>query len=403
MTIANYEGRPGIAGRIGDRVLRMIAERIVCGRLVLIGPGGARHAVMGRQPGPEATLIVNRLRLLRRLATGGSIGFGESYMDGDWDTPDLQGVLFLAAENERHLRMKLAGTTPGRLAARIRHLIRQNTREGAARNIARHYDLGNAFYEQWLDPTMTYSSAIFGSSEESLDRAQITKFQRLASITGISGAHHVLEIGCGWGGFACWAARTLGCRVTGITISPAQHAFACQRVKAEGLEDRVSICLQDYRDVDGHFDRIVSIEMLEAVGERYWSTFFETLKRRLLPGGMAGLQVITIADEFFGRYRSGADFIQRYIFPGGMLPGSSVLHRHATAAGFEVLTDEGFGCHYAHTLAAWRVRFDAAHREIAAQGFGSRFERMWRYYLAYCEAGFRTGRIDVRQIALGGS
>lgn len=401
MTIANYERRPGIASRLYNRVLRMIAERIVCGQLVLIGPGGTRHAVIGRQPGPEATLIVNNLRLLRRLATGGSIGFGESYMDGDWDTPGLQDVLFLAAENEQHLRMKLAATTPGRLAARLRHLTRQNTREGASRNIARHYDLGNAFYKQWLDPTMTYSSAIFENSEEGLESAQIAKFQRLASITGVSEAHHVLEIGCGWGGFACWAARTIGCRVTGITISPAQHEFACQRVKAEGLEERVSIRLQDYRDVERRFDRIVSIEMLEAVGERYWSTFFETLKQRLLPGGVAGLQVITIADELFGRYRSGADFIQRYIFPGGMLPGPSVLHRHATAAGFAVMADDGFGSHYARTLAAWRVRFDAAHREIAAQGFDRRFERMWRYYLAYCEAGFRAGRIDVRQIALG--
>jgi cyclopropane-fatty-acyl-phospholipid synthase len=332
--------------------------------------------------------------------TGGAIGFAESYMDGDWDTPDLAALLTLAAANEQHLRSTLAGTTPGRLLARLVHLTRRNTRRGAARNIARHYDLGNAFYEAWLDPTMTYSSAYFGSGDFDLASAQIAKYRRLARIGRIGPEHHVLEIGCGWGGFAAWAAREIGCRVTGITISPAQQRWAAARIQQEGLADRVSIRLQDYRDVEGHFDRIASIEMIEAVGERYWARFFENAKARLNAGGIAALQVITMDDRYFERYRRGADFIQRYIFPGGMLPSPGALRRHEVAAGFRLLADHGFGNDYARTLEAWRMQFESAWPSIASIGFDDRFRRMWRYYLAYCEAGFRTGRIDVRQIAL---
>jgi cyclopropane-fatty-acyl-phospholipid synthase len=387
-------------GLLAGRILAAVANRIVCGSLLLIGPDGTQHKATGHEPGPAAMIAIRRWRVLRRLVSGGSIGFAESYIDGDWDTPNLSALLTLFALNERHLRMALAGTTPGRLIARFAHLGRPNTRTGAAKNIQHHYDLGNAFYSQWLDPTLTYSSAIFPAGVSDLEEAQVEKYRRIARIADLQPGHEVLEIGCGWGGFARWAAKEIGCHVTGVTISPAQQIHADTQARATELCNLVQIHRIDYRDIAGSYDRIVSIEMFEAVGERYWPVFFDTLRRHLRPKGRAALQVITIGDEFFERYRRGADFVQRYIFPGGMLPSRTVLHSLAVATGFRCVADDGFGHDYARTLSVWHDRFEQAWDSIATLGFDRRFHRLWRYYLAYCEAGFRADRIDVRQIAL---
>lgn len=334
------------------------------------------------------------------MFSGGDLAFAEAYMDGDCDTPNLTAVLELGALNEQALAHALTGQRWVRLVQRMFHLLRPNSARGAKRNIAQHYDLGNDFYAAWLDLSMTYSGAVFEAPDEALETSQANKYRRMAELAGIEAGHHVLEIGCGWGGFSAWAARELGCQVTAITISQQQFDFAARRMQREGLSDRVHLRLQDYRDLTGQFDRAVSIEMFEAVGEKYWPLYFQLLRDRLVAGGRAALQVITIADELFPSYRRDIDFIQRYVFPGGMLPSLEALRRETRAAGLSWAAEQGYGEHYARTLVAWNRRFEEAWPRIAQQGFDERFRRMWHYYLAYCEAGFRIDRIDVVQVAL---
>lgn len=382
------------------RLLQGLAKHILRGRLMLRLPDGSQQVFEGPEPGPSAELHVIRPRFVRRVLTGGSTGFAETYLDGDCDTPDLAAFLELAALNYDAWERIVDRKPVYRFALRLLHIMRPNTRRGAKRNIAKHYDLGNDFYRLWLDETMTYSSAVFDAPETSLNEAQHNKYRRIAQSAGLRPDGHVLEIGCGWGGFAEFAAREIGARVTAVTISDAQFAYAKERIQRAGLNERVEIRRQDYRDIDGTYDHIASIEMFEAVGERYWPVFFSKLRERLKPGGQAALQVITIADEFFEQYRRSTDFIQRHIFPGGMLPSPDVLKRQVRQAGLDVRQDNGFGLDYARTLADWHRRFDAAWPQIATLGYDERFARMWRYYLAYCKAGFLTGRIDVRQIAL---
>jgi cyclopropane-fatty-acyl-phospholipid synthase len=284
--------------------------------------------------------------------------------------------------------------------ARLRHVLRPNSRRGSRRNILAHYDLGNAFYQRWLDPSMTYSSARFEKPELSLEDAQTAKYRSLARKLSLQPDHHLLEVGCGWGGFAEFAAREVGARVTAITISDQQHAFAAERIRCAGLGDKVEIRLQDYRDVEGRFDRIASIEMFEAVGESYWPIYFGKLADIIKPDGIIGLQIITIADRYFETYRRGADFIQRHIFPGGMLPSPTALQQQLERAGLQKLTEATFGLDYARTLATWNRRFQAAWPDLLRLGFDQRFKRLWQYYLAYCEAGFKAGWTDVCQLAL---
>ena len=343
-------------------------------------------------------------RVFRRLLSGGDLGLAESYMDSEWESPDLAAVIALGAANDAVLARTLAGTAWARLAGRLVHKLRPNSKRGSRRNIAAHYDLGNDFYGAWLDPSMTYSAGLFASaSDDDLAAAQDRKYRRIAALADIARGHHVLEIGCGWGGFCTWAAREIGCRVTAITISREQYDFTRARVRAEGLEDKVEVRLQDYRDLSGSYDAIVSIEMLEAVGEAYWPVYFRQLRARLRPGGKAALQVITIADERFDDYRRSVDFIQRYIFPGGMLPSPEKLTGLTAEAGLALSSVECHGGDYARTLRLWRRRFEQAWPAIqrGSQGrFDSRFRRMWRYYLAYCEAGFDAGRIDLLHLTL---
>ncbi len=406
MTEAQSRGAPTAAARpqtlakAADRVLLTLARRLSAGRLTLVLSDGSRHEIAGSTPGPEATLVVCRPRLLRRLLAGGANGFAEGYVEGDCDTPDLEALLRLVALNEALLQEALTGHWYVRLWHRLRHALHPNSRRGARRNIRAHYDLGNEFYRLWLDPTMTYSSAVFLHDGQSLDEAQRHKYRLICDAAAVQPEREVLEIGCGWGGFATYAAGERGARVTALTISDAQFEAASRRVHEAGLAERVRVVKQDYRDHRGDFDAVASIEMFEAVGESYWPTYFRKVKESLRPGGRAALQIITIADGLFDRYRRGTDFIQRYIFPGGMLPSLSALRQQTAAAGLAWRQDEGFGLHYARTLKVWREHFETAWNEIAALGFDQRFRRLWTYYLAYCEAGFRTGRIDVRQVAL---
>jgi cyclopropane-fatty-acyl-phospholipid synthase len=338
---------------------------------------------------------------MRRVLAAGDIGFAEGYMAQEWDTPDLSAVLESASLNFDRLQRLVNGDLLSRAVNHLSHVFHANSRRGARRNIHVHYDLGNAFYERWLDSTMTYSAARFERPDEPLSQAQRNKYGALARSMALGPANHVLEIGCGWGGFAAFAAGEIGAKVTGITISREQYEFARRRMFELGLAERVDIRMVDYRDVDGQFDRVASIEMFEAVGERYWPAYFEKIRDVLSPGGRAGLQIITIRDELFDAYRNRADFIQKYVFPGGMLGSEQRLRQEVARAGLEWREISRFGQHYARTLSEWAARFQGAWDDIRALGFDERFRRLWRFYLSYCEAGFRTGRTNVIQLSLG--
>jgi len=385
---------------LAERLILALAGRVERGELSLALPHGGERAFKGAQAGPKARLHVHDPRAFRRTLLGGSLAFAESYMAGECDSPDLVALVEFAIRNEDALLQALDGRPWARPIPRLGRWLRPNSKRGARRNIAWHYDLGNEFYALWLDPSMTYSSALFDRPGEPLEAAQANKYRRIAEMAEIGPGDRVLEVGCGWGGFCRWAVREIGCRVTAITISRDQYEFAAERLQAEGLGDRVDLRFQDYRDLDGSFDRLVSIEMLEAVGEKYWPGYFAMLRDRLRPGGRAALQVITIEDERYEAYRADVDFIQRYIFPGGHLPSPSRLREQVTRAGLEWRAAERIGPHYARTLKIWRRSFEAVWPDILPLGFDERFRRMWRYYLAYCEAGFKTGRIDVLQAAL---
>jgi cyclopropane-fatty-acyl-phospholipid synthase len=380
-----------------------LATRIAIGELTIELPDGRACVFKGEEDGPNATLQIDSPRAIRRVLFGGSLGFAEAYMQGECDSDNLTPLVELALRNETTLRGTLREHGWARFLSRLAHVRRPNSRRGARRNISRHYDLGNDFYALWLDPSLTYSSAFFERAGESLPQAQQNKYRRIAALAGVEPNDRVLEIGCGWGGFCTWAAREIGCHITAITLSKAQHDFVARRLQTEGLVDRVDLRLQDYRDVHGRFEKIVSIEMLEAVGEKYWPRYFEQLRDLLIPGGRAALQVITIDDAVFKRYRRGVDFIQRHIFPGGLLPSTTELRAQVDRAGLSWIGDYAFGPHYARTLALWSDAFEEAWPAVAELGFDERFRRMWRYYLAYCEAGFKTGRIDVLQTVLSKS
>jgi cyclopropane-fatty-acyl-phospholipid synthase len=388
--------KPPFWGRTVLRAVNDIAE----GELVFRFSNGAERTISAAREGARAVLDVARDRVFRRLMFGGEIGIAESYMDGDWTSPDLAAVFEFASRNMNKLAGTLNGMAPIQWLNTMRHKAHANTKRGSRRNIAAHYDLGNAFYSQWLDPTMTYSSAVFERQDMTLEEAQRAKWRRLAESLELKPDMHILEIGCGWGGFAIFAAQEFGCKVTGITLSHEQLAYAKATVEKAGLSDRIDIQLIDYRDVQGQYDRIASIEMFEAVGEENWPAYFNVVRERLKPGGIAGLQIITIDDARFQSYRSHPDFIQLYIFPGGMLPSVKALKDVATRQGLGFETARMFANSYAETLRRWREVFDARWPTIAPLGFDDRFKRMWQYYLASCEGGFRAGSIDVGQFRL---
>ncbi len=400
LTVGVLAHRPWRGWSPGLRIILALARHLRRGSLHLRLPDGTTRSFRGDEPGPEASLRLANGSVARRYLLGGSVGFAEGYIAGDWDCDDLPTLLELLDRNQDAWGRGYHGSRPHRWLRRLQHALHGNDRQGSRRNIHAHYDLGNAFFDAWLDPSMLYSAARFETDEEALEQAQLNKCRRLARLIGLAPGHRLLEIGSGWGAFAILAAREFGARVTSVTVSPAQHELAQQRVFEAGLAERVEIRLQDYRDVSGRFDRLASIEMFEAVGERYWPTFFAKLRSSLTPDGRAGLQMITLADRHFADYRRSPDFIQRYVFPGGMLPSPTALAREYAAAGLEPVTTEAFGADYARTLGIWRERFQAAWHDITGLGFDERFRRIWHYYLAYCEAGFRTGSIDVVQTVL---
>ncbi|MBS0001953.1 MAG: class I SAM-dependent methyltransferase [Thioalkalivibrio sp.] len=388
--------RPALPLRWIARALKA-SER---GQLTLIDAAGSRIVLRGNLPGSEAVWHVRHpWRALLRLLRRGEIGFAEGYIAGDWNTPDLQALLQFSMDNEGPLSDLARRPAWQRQLDRLRHRMRRNSRRGSRANIRFHYDLGNEFYRQWLDTTMSYSSALFSKGDEALETAQQRKYQRLLERLDAEPGAHILEIGCGWGGFAEAAARQ-GYRVTGITLSQEQLDYARERVARAGLSDRVELRLQDYRDLDERFDHVVSIEMFEAVGEEWWPTYFKQVRNCLRPGGRAALQVITIDEAAFERYRENADFIQLYIFPGGMLPPVPRFNALAEAVGLERREQDFFGMDYALTLRRWFEEVRRSTDIIQALGYGDAFLRMWRYYLAYCEVGFRHGRVDLMQTIL---
>lgn len=390
------------SGRLSpiDRFVASLASRLEWGVLTLVFPGGGQARIAGSRPGPEATIILRNWRSLRRLQFAGHIGLAQSYRDGDWDTPDLVAALSLGALNLGAFSGPLSASGLASIWHRLKHFARSNTRAGSRRNVSAHYDLGNEFYRLWLDETMTYSGAVFADPMEPLAMAQQRKYRGMASSIDLKPGDRLLEIGCGWGGFAEIAAGEFGCEVVGLTLSAEQAAFARDRMKAAGLSDKVEIRLQDYRDIRGRFDKIVSIEMFEAVGEANWTTFFEVLREKLEPGGKAALQVITINEADFEDYRRNPDFIQMFIFPGGMLPSPARFSAEVAKGGLVLEEARYFGSDYGETLRRWAANFGQKTEALEALGFDSAFRRLWDYYLAYCIVGFDHERVDVGQFVV---
>ncbi|MCW1917683.1 class I SAM-dependent methyltransferase [Rhodobacter sp. KR11] len=375
-------------------------SRLERGRLDFRLPDGRTFRAEGRKPGPAALVDVLNPEIFARMIREGDLGFCEAYLEGWWSSPDLMAFLDLMQEGNEAVYDGFPGMGLVRALERIRFWLQSNSKTQAKKNISYHYDLGNDFYALWLDESMTYSSALYHTGQESLETAQEQKYASMVDLMGAKPGDHVLEIGCGWGGFAEYAAAKRGLQVTCLTISAEQHKFAVDRIAKAGLSDRVTIKLQDYRDETGTYDGIASIEMFEAVGEKYWPTYFETLRARLRPGAKATLQIITIADHRWETYRSTVDFIQKYIFPGGMLPSPAVLKREVEKAGLKVLGSVEFGQSYSQTLRRWHEAFNDRWHEIQAMGFDERFRRMWNFYLCSCAGSFQGGNCDVTQITI---
>ena len=391
----NQQNLPRYFTRVFDLV-----GKLNSGRVDFILPDGRRFRAEGSKPGPVAEVTINNPDVFARLVREGDLGFCDAYLDGWWTTPDLQAFMdFIHADND-DMYDGFPGMALVRAWEKARFWFQSNTKRQALKNISYHYDLGNDFYSLWLDDTMTYSSALFNTSQESLEKAQIAKYASMVDQMGVKPGDHVLEIGCGWGGFAEYAAKERGLKVTGLTISKEQLEYAQNRIKNKGLSDKVNFKLQDYRDETGVYDGVASIEMFEAVGEKYWPVYFDKIKQCLKPGKQATLQIITIQDARWEVYRKSVDFIQKYIFPGGMLPSPSVLRKEVYKAGLSVQHSIEFGKSYSQTLRRWFEVFNNKWDNISAMGFDDRFRRMWNFYLTSCAATFESGNCDVTQITL---
>jgi cyclopropane-fatty-acyl-phospholipid synthase len=398
MILTTTEGQKDLP-RYFARVLGM-ASSLRHGRIDFVLPDGRRFRAEGPNPGPVAELDIHNNDLFARLIREGDLGFCDAYLDGWWSTPDLQAFMdFIHADNE-DIYDGFPGMGLVRMFEQLRFWLQRNSKEQARKNIAYHYDLGNDFYGLWLDDTMSYSSAIFDDPQQSMEAAQVQKYKSMVDEMGVQPGDHVLEIGCGWGGFAEYAAAERGLRVTCLTISEEQFKYAIERIEKAGLSDMVTFKLQDYRDEKGQYDGIASIEMFEAVGEKYWPVYFETVRERLKPGKTATFQIITVAHRRWKVYKRGVDFIQKYIFPGGMLPSPVVLREQIEKAGLAVEKSIEFGKSYDITLRRWHETFNAKWDQIAAMGFDERFKRMWNFYLTSCAATFDSGNCDVTQITV---
>jgi cyclopropane-fatty-acyl-phospholipid synthase len=399
MTNPEHDQPTGATPRSFQPILRAL-QGLEAGRVEFRLPDGRNYRCDGQKDGPHGVVEVRNPALFGRLIRRGELGFFEAYVDGWWDTPDLQSLLDVLLLNNDHLRNQFKESWIAGKIESVQHWLRANTRRQARKNIAQHYDLGNEFYGRWLDETMTYSSAHFDTGAETLAEAQTRKYSLICDRIGVQPDNAILEIGCGWGGFAEYAAAERGARVTALTISREQHDFAAKRIFDAGLNDRVTVALRDYRDETGRYDGIASIEMFEAVGEKYWPVYFDTVRERLNPGGKATLQIITVADKLFDSYRKRVDFIQKYIFPGGVLPSHSALQKQIERAGLIALESANFGQSYSETLRRWFDKFNTEWDEIARIGFDEKFRRIWNFYLASCAACFRYETTDVAHITI---
>jgi cyclopropane-fatty-acyl-phospholipid synthase len=398
MILTSTDGQTGLP-RYFSRVFDQVKD-LQKGRVDIILPDGRHFRAEGSEPGYVAEVHVHNADLFARTVREGDMGFSEAYLDGWWTTPDLMAVMDFMHDDADHIYDGFPAQKLIRFYERVRFWMQRNSKTQARKNISYHYDLGNDFYGLWLDDTMTYSSAIFETGQESTEAAQTAKYASMVDQMGAKAGDHVLEIGCGWGGFAEYAAKERGIKVTGLTISQEQHDFAVARMAKAGLSDMVEIKMQDYRDEKGVYDGIASIEMFEAVGEQYWPKYFETVRERLKPGKHATLQIITVKDERWEAYRKGVDFIQKYIFPGGMLPSPTVLRQEVENAGLNVKGSIEFGKSYALTLRRWHETFNEKWDQVAALGFDARFKRMWDFYLTSCAATFDSRNCDVTQITV---
>ena len=411
--IPNPPAQPTLPSRApyAARIMFGFLSRLEGGMLIVNGPDGFEetygHEAGGHEAGSHEAgghavrITLNDWDVLKACMKSGDIGFAETYMQGRWQCDDIAGLIKLFCHNRAAMDEAVYGSWFGSLMYRLKHFFNANTRSGSKKNIEAHYDLGNDFYRLWLDPSMTYSSALFGGDfTRSTEAAQLEKYRRILRTLDLKRGQHILEIGCGWGGFAEIAIREFGVRVTGLTLSHEQLAYASSRLRKAGLSDHADFRLTDYRDLDAQFDHIVSIEMFEAVGEQYWDTYFAAVKRNLRPGGRAVIQSITIDEALFARYRVGTDFIQQYIFPGGMLPSPSEFRARAARAGLTAVEGVRFGLDYAETLRRWRAQFMGVLPQVQALKFDPRFIRLWEFYLAYCEGAFEAGSTDVIQFEL---
>ena len=388
-------GLPRYFGKVFEKL-----QSLPRGRVDLVLPDGRRFRIEGGEPGYVAELDIHHPDLFARLIREGDLGFCEAYMEGWWSTPDLMAFMDLVHDEAEDVYDGFPGQTLVRAYERLRFWMQSNSKRQAKKNISYHYDLGNDFYGLWLDDTMTYSSAKFETGQESTEAAQRLKYASMVDQMGVQPGDHVLEIGCGWGGFAEYAAAERDLRVTCLTISEEQFKYAVDRIEKAGLSDKVTFKLQDYRDETGTYDGIASIEMFEAVGEKYWPVYFGSLRERLKPGKNATLQIITVQDRRWEVYKRGVDFIQKYIFPGGMLPSPKALRAEVEKAGLTVARSIEFGESYSITLRRWYDDFNAKWDEIAALGFDNRFRLMWNFYLTSCAATFHSGNCDVTQITV---
>lgn len=354
----------------------------------------------GVLPGPSAQIRLLKKKCLDDFFLKGDLGWAESYIESNWESSNLSDFLEWGAKNFHEFSKYIRGKWFIILYLRLKHYLNSNSKIGSKKNISFHYDLGNSFYEKWLDKSMTYSSGMFKKESDDLYNAQLNKYRNLAKITDIKNNDKVLEVGCGWGGFSCFLAKNFSADVTAITISKKQYEKVKEKVFTEKLTEKINVKLTDYREIKGLYDKIVSIEMFEAVGEKYWSKYFEVLGGNLKYNGAIGLQTITIEDKFFKKYRKFPDFIQTYIFPGGMLPSIEEMSKVLKSKGLSIEKKQMFGNDYAKTLRMWSKSFENSWENIKKEGFNDAFRRMWRYYLGYCEGGFKSGNINVGQFLI---
>jgi cyclopropane-fatty-acyl-phospholipid synthase len=382
-----------------ERLANNILSRLNVGTLNVTYPDGTTRSF--GKGGIKADITLNDLRVMNAVMRYGDIGFAEAYINGDWTSSNLTALLDLLVQNRSHIETAIYGSWLGRVIYRMRHLMNRNSKEGSKKNIHAHYDIGNEFYKLWLDSSMTYSSAIFGDENtRSLYDAQIAKYKRVIDEINVKPGDRVLEIGCGWGGFAETIIRDKQVHLTGVTLSTEQLQWANRRMAQHGMSQNVDLRLQDYRDIQGQFDAIASIEMFEAVGEQYWSSFFDCVSKHLKQGGRACIQTITIRDDLFPQYRVGTDFIQQYIFPGGMMASPSAFKEQCDKAGLKIVNEYKFGLDYARTLKLWNEKFQEQKKQVMKCGLDEKFMRTWEFYLSYCEAGFNNNNIDVVQYTL---